>query len=413
METARKNCAADPSTGLTGVAGCAQGDRAMSSLAESSVLIDRALVTLCSELPESLGLYNTGKDQLSIAAMRGVPMLDRLAFESRKHFIIRDWMRSYVPGEDQALTAEISFDSLRETLKGERKERQRLEREQEAARGGASPTAANGKSKKKKKQDKQKEKSVPEKPKKKKKDTNRSSSAERSRNGKAKAKGKSKQKPRVRSTRQHPGDSDDEAEFVVSDGDISMGSNSSSSEDSSSSSESESSEEETKESEQREKSRSSRGKKKKKKVKSNLPPVEAVLSSDEDEEPNEMFDEGDPDVYEVETILDKRPGQFGGEPEYLIKWVGYEETTWEPAANVSKDLVDEFEGQPVRENEYAVEEIRDRRSKRDPETRLKTHEYLVKWVGYDEQTWEPAENLPHNLRRKFDSKYEARKRRRR
>jgi hypothetical protein len=378
----------------------------MSSLAESSVLIDRALVTLCSELPESLGLYNTGKDQLSIAALRGVSMLERLPFESRKHFILRDWMRSYVPGEDQALTAEISFDSLRETLKRERKERQRLERLQEAERAGASPTAAaNGKSKKKKRKEKEKEANVVDKAKKKKVSK---TSASSSRSGKSKAKGKSKSKPR----RQRPGDSDDEVEFVVSDGDVSMSSRSSSSKDSSSSSESESSEEETKESEQRDKSKSSR-KKKQKKIKSNLPPVEAVLSSDEDEEVNEMFDEGDPDVYEVETVLDKRPGPVAGEPEYLIKWVGYEETTWEPAANVSKDLIDEFEGQPVRENEYAVEEIRDRRSKRDPETRLKTHEYLVKWVGYDETTWEPAENLPHNLRRKFDSKYEARKRRRR
>lgn len=385
----------------------------MSSLAEASVLIDRALVTLCSELPESLGLYNTGKDQLSIAALRGVPMLERLPFESRKHFILRDWMRSYVPGEDQALTAEISFDSLRETLKRERKERQRLERLQEAERAGGSPTAAaNGKSKKQKRK---KQKEAKEAGKAKKKAAGKAgASGSRSEKAKAKAKAKGKSKSKAKTRRQRPGDSDDEGDFVVSDGDASMGSRSSSSEgSSSSSSESESSEEETKESEQREKSTSSR-KKKQKKIKSNLPPLEAVLSSDEEEEEaNEMFDEGDPDVYEVETVLDKRPGPVAGEPEYLIKWVGYEETTWEPAANVSKDLIDEFEGQPVRENEYAVEEIRDRRSRRDPETRLKTHEYLVKWVGYDETTWEPAENLPHNLRRKFDAKYEARKRRRR
>uniref|UniRef100_M4C711 Chromo domain-containing protein n=1 Tax=Hyaloperonospora arabidopsidis (strain Emoy2) TaxID=559515 RepID=M4C711_HYAAE len=74
--------------------------------------------------------------------------------------------------------------------------------------------------------------------------------------------------------------------------------------------------------------------------------------------------------------------------------------------------IDEFEGQPVREDVYTVQEIVDRRRKRDPTTRLKTYEYKVKWVGYDELTWEPAENLPHNLRRKFDRSYETRERKR-
>lgn len=157
----------------------------------------------------------------------------------------------------------------------------------------------------------------------------------------------------------------------------------------------------------------SRSKKRKKASSGNLPPKEIVLSSDEDDEPNEMFDTDDPDVYEVEKILRKKAGASYGDPDlYEVKWEGYEETTWEPATNISKDLIDEFEGQPVREDVYTVEEIVDRRSKRDPTTRLKTYQYKVKWVGYDDLTWEPAENLPHNLRRKFDQKYENRKRRR-
>lgn len=367
------------------------------SLGESTVLIDRALVTLCSELPESLGLYNTGKDQFSIAALRSVPMLDGLAFESRKHFIIRDWMRSFVAGEDQAPTTEISFDSLRETLKREAKERRRLEREQNALlRGGdASDDAdARKKTKKKKKRDKAQIDA--------KNDTSKAKS-----NGKAPAaakktngKGKTKARPR-------PSRDDDDVEMVNDDDALSSPSSSSESSSESSSSESDSSDEETKDSEVRRKKKSSS----KKKKNSNLPPMSAVLSSDEDDEPNDMFDTDDPDVYEVETVLDKRRGN-GGDPEYLIKWVGYDDPTWEPASNLSKDLVDEFEGQPVRDNEFAVEAIRDRRTKRDPETRLKTHQYLVKWVGYDETTWEPAENLPHNLRRRYDQKFEARKRRR-
>ncbi|CAH0514481.1 unnamed protein product [Peronospora belbahrii] len=158
---------------------------------------------------------------------------------------------------------------------------------------------------------------------------------------------------------------------------------------------------------------SSKPTKKRTRTVSNLPSKKMVLSSDEDEEPNEMFDTDDPDVYEVETILRKKKGEKYGEQDlYEVKWEGYDETTWEPASNISKDLIDEFEGQPVREDVYTVQEIMDRRSKRDPETRLKTHQYKVKWVGYDDLTWEPAENLPHNMRRKFDQKYESRKRQR-
>lgn len=371
----------------------------MATLEESALLVDRALVTLCQELPESLGLYNTGKDQLSLAAMRGVPLLERLEFESRKHFILKDWMRSYVWGEDQAVTTEVSIDSLRETLRKERKERQRLEQQRQDATNSSEGLSAEERKRQRKKERHAKETSA--------KKANSTSSSSKKVKAKSKVKA-AKAKPKRKARR----DSDSDTEFVVGDDEVSMeSSDSESSTSSSSESDSASSDEETKES-----GRSSRKKsgdsKKKKKVKSNLPAMEDVVSSDEDEEPNEMFDTEDPDVYEVESVLDKRTGR-GGDPEYLIKWVGYEETTWEPASNVSKDLVDEFEGQPVRENEYAVEEIRDRRAKRDPETRLKTHEYRVKWVGYDDETWEPADNLPRNLRRKFDQKYEARKRRRR
>ncbi|KUF80309.1 hypothetical protein AM587_10016921 [Phytophthora nicotianae] len=280
------------------------------SLDESSVLMDRALVTMCQDLPESLGLYNTAKDQFSLAAIRDIPLLENVDPDSRKLVLIRDWMRAYEPAEDQPLTSEITKSKTRN---GERKRHVQL-------------------------------------------------------------------------------DSDDDVLSIDE---------SSSSEDSSSESSSSS------ESDSDSRSR------KKKKTPGNLPPKEVVLSSDEDEEPNDMFDTDDPDVYEVEKILRKKPGETYGDPDlYEVKWEGYDETTWEPASNISKDLIDEFEGQPVRENEYTVEEIVDRRSKRDPETRLKTHQYKVKWVGYDDVTWEPAENLPHNLRRKFDQKYESRKRRR-
>ena len=47
--------------------------------------------------------------------------------------------------------------------------------------------------------------------------------------------------------------------------------------------------------------------------------------------------------YEVEKILDKR--LMKGKLEYLVKWIGWEEGTWEPARNLdgSQNLIDIFE----------------------------------------------------------------------
>uniref|UniRef100_K3X189 Chromo domain-containing protein n=1 Tax=Globisporangium ultimum (strain ATCC 200006 / CBS 805.95 / DAOM BR144) TaxID=431595 RepID=K3X189_GLOUD len=376
------------------------------SLQQSSVLVDRALVTLCSELPESLGLYNTGKDQFSLSAMRSVHMLENLQFQTRKHLIIRDWMRSYSPGEDQPVTTEISMDSLRQTLKEEKRQQADAVRGLNAdmvppSTSSSSKASAATDAKKKKKDKKDNKEAASKKPAK----TNgkaKADSSQRSKDSSSKKNSSKTEAKKVRRKRRSTSDgneSEEESEYESASS--SSGSSESSSDEVSSDSEKE--------------SKLSKGGKQKgtiKNKKSNLPPVEVVLSSDEDEAPDDMFDTEDPDVYEVETILDKRKGRSFGEPDmYLIKWVGYEETTWEPADNVSKDLIEEFEGQPVRENEYIVEEIRDRKNARDPETKLKVFKYLIKWVGYEDLTWEPAENLPHNLRRKFDQKFEARKRR--
>lgn len=54
--------------------------------------------------------------------------------------------------------------------------------------------------------------------------------------------------------------------------------------------------------------------------------------------------ENDPDVYEVEKILDARTNQRG-QLEYLIKWEGYEnaDNTWEPTKNLNcLELLEEF-----------------------------------------------------------------------
>ncbi|CAH0514480.1 unnamed protein product [Peronospora belbahrii] len=94
------------------------------SLEESSVLMDRALVTMCQDLPESLGLYNTEKDQYSLLAIRSIPLLEKVGAESRKFVLIRDWMRAYEPLIDQQLSVEINLETLKEIDVRERKEKE-------------------------------------------------------------------------------------------------------------------------------------------------------------------------------------------------------------------------------------------------------------------------------------------------
>merc|ERR1712032_61029 len=163
--------------------------------------------------------------------------------------------------------------------------------------------------------------------------------------------------------------------------------------------------------------------------------------------------------YEVEKILDKR--LMKGKLEYLVKWIGWDEGTWEPAQNLdgSQNLIDifekaelegatkadspdsdfsvneddmgmcdicnaifvkpealrkhkaeehkknkkrvsfkeevvrlsfeeeEYESDDEEEKEWEVEKIVGRRVEEEEV------QYLVKWVGWEEETWEPELNL--------------------
>ena len=65
----------------------------------------------------------------------------------------------------------------------------------------------------------------------------------------------------------------------------------------------------------------------------------------------EKLEIGEDDVYEVETILQKRVvGKKQKRVEYLIKWLGWDghpqSTTWEPPSKISKELVAAYEGKP-------------------------------------------------------------------
>lgn len=110
-------------------------------------------------------------------------------------------------------------------------------------------------------------------------------------------------------------------------------------------------------------------------------------------------------VHEVERVVNKK--YYKGKYYYQIKWVGYDEPTWELAKNCTCDyLIQQYEDQAktqksvnVEPDEWEVEEILDKRM------RKKKVEYLVKWRGWPgDPTWEKAENCAcHNLIARFEN----------
>lgn len=81
--------------------------------------------------------------------------------------------------------------------------------------------------------------------------------------------------------------------------------------------------------------------------------VEKKREMEEYKEYKEMKEgkRSDSNVYEVEKILDARiiRSKFDTHVEYLIKWVGYTESTWEDEKNCTdcREKIDEFENEDV------------------------------------------------------------------
>ena len=108
--------------------------------------------------------------------------------------------------------------------------------------------------------------------------------------------------------------------------------------------------------------------------------------------------DGDEPEYEVEAI--RKMVREDGAAQFLVKWKGYDEETWEPEENLTscKDLLDEFLdklgsneaaacGSDEDEPEYEVEAIR-KMVREDG-----VPKFLVKWKGYgdEDNTWSPRD----------------------
>ncbi|GMF53029.1 unnamed protein product [Phytophthora fragariaefolia] len=82
--------------------------------------------------------------------------------------------------------------------------------------------------------------------------------------------------------------------------------------------------------------------------------------------------------------------EFGDRPKVRLT----RELTDEARLDYDEELLPEDSWEPdSRTGEYEVEFILDDRSPMETSTRRSVREFLVKWVGYDEQTWEPMTNL--------------------
>ena len=122
-------------------------------------------------------------------------------------------------------------------------------------------------------------------------------------------------------------------------------------------------------------------------------PVRRGSSKVEEEE-----DECDADEFEVEAILERRTRM--GRSEYLCSWVGYDDQTWEPSENLHPELVADFE-RALAAEEYEVEAIVQSRHVGDQMF------YLIRWVGYDDQTWEPCDSLHPELVAEYESRIQT------
>ncbi|GMF60115.1 unnamed protein product [Phytophthora fragariaefolia] len=82
--------------------------------------------------------------------------------------------------------------------------------------------------------------------------------------------------------------------------------------------------------------------------------------------------------------------EFGDRPKVRLA----RELTEEARLDFDEELLPEDSWEPDSlAGEYEVEFILDDRRPMETSTRRSVREFLVKWVGYDEPTWEPMTNL--------------------
>jgi len=126
-------------------------------------------------------------------------------------------------------------------------------------------------------------------------------------------------------------------------------------------------------------------------------------------------------VYEVEEVLDVRQKEGKGKNvrrhQFLIKWKGYKEPTWEPMSNLTAAAVKKEAGALLEKKGLAAPAAASSRKKKtsaaataggaekdddatyevekilEARTKGKRTQFLVKWKGYEETTWEPMSNL--------------------
>ena len=127
----------------------------------------------------------------------------------------------------------------------------------------------------------------------------------------------------------------------------------------------------------------------------------------------------DDDEYQVEAVLGERD-----DGKLLVSWVGYDSSgnTWEPESELPTALVRRFRKQQAAQTKAtpaagnrSKTNAKSRKKNEDADTDYEVealleegeHGFLVRWVGYPDPTWEPEQNLPKSLVRRFRQQVKA------
>eukprot|EP00658_Telonema_sp_P-2_P004326 TRINITY_DN11624_c0_g1_i1.p1 TRINITY_DN11624_c0_g1~~TRINITY_DN11624_c0_g1_i1.p1 ORF type:complete len:547 (+),score=137.91 TRINITY_DN11624_c0_g1_i1:44-1684(+) len=126
-----------------------------------------------------------------------------------------------------------------------------------------------------------------------------------------------------------------------------------------------------------------------------------VDDEEDDEEEHESGDatpvEAGGDVLTVKCLDGKRINK-AGQLEYRVVWADSHPPSWEPTDNISEDLMEEFEASAAAEQEYVeVLKLVEKRS------RAGQTEYKVEWEGEFMPSWEPAQNITDDLIQEFEA----------
>ncbi len=137
--------------------------------------------------------------------------------------------------------------------------------------------------------------------------------------------------------------------------------------------------------------------------------TEQVVATNKQTNPVKKQGRNDNEVeYKVEQII--KMDNTGGRWMYLVSWVGYDDVTWEPTENIPSKIVGAFRWRIRRHKELC--EMSDIKQIHDMVDGAKDEEdslwlFQVSWMGCDHLTWEPEDEIKKSLVSAFRDQFES------